>query len=210
MSGRCIAGRIWDGYSAGSWVRPVSEREGREVSEYERQYEDGSDPKLRDVIEIPMLEARPESYQSENWLLNAEYYWHKEGRLSRSKLLDIVDPSHRLWLDGHSTYNGENDFIPVAAIDQVVDSLRLIYVKELKLRVFAPGSAFGNSKRRVQGRFCHVDMPYALWVTDPIQERKWLAQPDGDYSIGECYLTISLGEPYGSAVYKLIAAIIKP
>ena len=41
----------------------------------------------------------------------------------------------------------------------------------------------------------------------PIQ-RKYLAKLDGNYEIGECYLTISLGEPYQGACYKLIAAII--
>ena len=33
---------------------------------------------------------------------------------------------------------------------------------------------------------------------------------DGRYRLGECCLTISLGEPYQGAVYKLIAAIIEP
>ena len=49
---------------------------------------------------------------------------------------------------------------------------------------------------------------YKLWVTDPRFERAYLARPNGTYDISECYLTISLGEPYRDACSKLIAAII--
>ena len=50
---------------------------------------------------------------------------------------------------------------------------------------------------------------YALWVTDPGYERTYLAKLDGAYGIGECYLTVSLGEAYEGACYKHIAAIIE-
>jgi hypothetical protein len=42
LSGRCVAGIVDDG--SGEWIRPVSARQNREVSERERQYKDGSDP----------------------------------------------------------------------------------------------------------------------------------------------------------------------
>ena len=60
----------------------------------------------------------------------------------------------------------------------------------------------------MQGCFEYAGHEYALWVTDPQFERTYLAKQDGGYEIGECYLTISLGEAYGGACYKLIAAII--
>ena len=75
--------------------------------------------------------------------------------------------------------------------------------------MFAPGEAFGNSKRRVQGRFRHAGVQYALWITDPGYEGKYLAKRDGTYELDNCYLTISLGEPYQGNVYKLIAAVIE-
>ena len=53
----------------------MSNRSGREVSEYERSYKDGSDPRVLDIISIPVLKPRPEGWQTENWLLDPEYYW---------------------------------------------------------------------------------------------------------------------------------------
>lgn len=64
LSGRCVAGRELIGDRPATWIRPVSAREHQEVSEYERQYKDGSDPKLLDVVDIPLLEHRPGDYQT--------------------------------------------------------------------------------------------------------------------------------------------------
>ncbi len=89
-------------------------------------------------------------------------------------------------------------------------SLRLIAVDEVLLRVFAPGEAFGNSKRRVQGKFLHAEQTYAFWVTDPLYEQQFLARLDGTCRIDECYLTISPGELFQGSYHKLIAAIIEP
>ena len=151
----------------------------------------------------------PRTYQTENWLLNPNYYWEKTGTLSRRDLPKLVDPIAPLWTDGQSTYHGWNDRIWLESADSVSDSLRLIHVERLNLAVFNPGEAFGNPKRRVQGQFTHAGTGYRLWVTDPEYERAYLAKLDGTYNIGECYLTISLGEPFEEACYKLIAAIIR-
>lgn len=102
-----------------------------------------------------------------------------------------------------------NDKIPLSLADTLDNSLRLIRVERLRISVFKPGEAFGNLKRRVQGRFQHAGTRYWLWVTDPGYERAYLAKPDGDYQIGESFLTISLGEAYNDACYKLIAAVIE-
>ncbi len=155
-------------WGAGDWVRPVSAREGKEVSEYERQYEDGSDPRVLDIVNIPVLEPRPKNWQTENWLLDPELYWQKEGTCSWFDLSAFVDPVAPLWVNGYCTYHGLNDKIPLDSMMPVSSSLRLIRVERLELTVFRPGEAFGN-----------------------------------------CYLTISLGETYEGACYKLVAAVIE-
>ena len=63
LCGRCIAGLELAGNGPTAWLRPVSAREHQEVSEDERQYKDGSDPGLLDIIDIPLLGAQPKDYQ---------------------------------------------------------------------------------------------------------------------------------------------------
>ena len=210
MSGRCIAGREWsEERGPGNWIRPVSARVDQEVSEYERQYEDGSDPRALDIVHVPVIEPKPSCWQPENWLLDPEFYWQKVGTYSQFDLSTLVDPIEPLWADGFSTYAGENDKVPLDATPRVSGSLRLIYIERLTLNVFSPGEAFGSAKRRVQAKFSHAGVNYALWVTDPIYEEEYLAKLDGVYEIHHCYLTVSLGDPYQDTCYKLVAAIIE-
>lgn len=209
LNGRCIAGIEMSGTERLGWIRPVSAREHEEVSEDERQYTDGSDPRVLDVMDVPLLAARPKGYQQENWLLDPEHYWQKVRRVSWGDLGLLVDPVAPLWIDGDSTHNGHNDRIPLAQATGLTSSLRLLSVARLTLSVFKPGEAFGNPKRRVQGRFVHHGSNYRLWVTDPGYERQYLAKPDGDYEVGESLLTVSLGEPHNDACYKLVAAIME-
>lgn len=210
LAGRSIAGREWTATGAGRWVRPVSERLHQEVSEYERQYEDGSDPGVLDIVDVPLLEPKPQHYQSENWLLDPHHYWSKVGSFSPFDLQRLLDPVDALWIDGYHTFNGSNDKIPEELMPSISSSLRLIRVDALEIRVLVPGEAFGNSKRRVQGRFDHAGSDYALWITDPVYERSYLSKLDGCYELGACYLTVSLGEPYEGSCYKFVAAVMEP
>lgn len=208
LSGRCIAGREFDGNRAGNWIRPVSAREHEEVSEYERQYEDGSDPRVMDVIDVPLLKPFPKGYQQENWLLDPESYWEKTAQLQWTDLRILMDNPATLWLNGHKTRNGLNDQIPLAAAANLNISLFLIHVDRLELQVHRPGADFGNRKQRVQARFEYNRHPYWLRVTDPVIERGSARRGDGMYQVGESFLTISLGEPFNDNCYKLVAAII--
>ena len=59
LSGRCVAGlELSNGRRVG-WIRPVSAREHEEVSEHERQYEDGSDPRVLDLMSVPLVHPHP-------------------------------------------------------------------------------------------------------------------------------------------------------
>jgi hypothetical protein len=208
LQGRCVAGKELVNGTPGVWIRPVSARPSEEVSEEERRYENGQDPRVLDVIDVPLLEPRPKDYQQENWLLDPQFYWVKIGEVAWRDLPGYLDTARTLWINGISSYNGQNDRIPLEQAQTLESSLKLIHVNDLHLRVFKPGEAFGNPKRRVQGRFSWNGTCYRLWVTDPAVERNYLAMEDGEYMVGEAYLTISLGEPYEGCSYKLIATVI--
>ena len=109
-SGRCIAGREFQAGRVGDWIRPVSEREAREVSEDERGYSDGTDPEVLDLISIVMKGPQPQNHQRENHLLDPTQYWQKQGRVSWKALQPAVDaPNGPLWVNGLSTQHGWND-----------------------------------------------------------------------------------------------------
>lgn len=143
------------------------------------------------------------------WTRN--YYWQKVGSFAWSELRGIADSGGALWRNGHHTRtsSGRNDRIPLSEARLEDHSLKLIHVDAMDLCVFAPGSAFGNAKRRVQAQFRFSDTDYHLWVTDPRIARDYLARADGEYPFGACCLTVSLGEPYRGYCYKLVAAVLE-
>jgi len=113
-----------------------------------------------DIIDVPLIEARPKDYQQENWLLDPQLYWVKTGTLRWEDLSSLQERKGPLWINGNSSYNGLNDRVPLAQAIGLRSSLKLSHVRNLELRVFAPGEAFGNAKRRVQARFAFDGMDY--------------------------------------------------
>lgn len=188
LHGRCIAGRELLAGNPGEWIRPVSDREHEEVSEYERQYEEGSDPHVLDIIDVPLIGPKAKLYQSENWLLNPEAYWSKVGAFGRDNLRLLADAPGPIWIDGHHTSNGQNDYVPLEKTDKTDSSLKLITIDDgLQLHVYRPGEAFGNPKRRVQAEFSFSGVRYRLWITDPRIETAYLTKADGVYTLGSSY-----------------------
>lgn len=203
LSGYCVAGKE---LASGRWVRPVSARATEEVSNIERAYEGGGVPQVLDIIDVPVIEAKPNGHQQENWLLDSQRRWKKVGRMQLAELPKIVDPIRPLWINSESTAKNLYDQISIAEAATLKTSLRLIEIENLTLSVFTY-----YNRRRVQGRFKYNRAEYWLWVTDPVYEGPYAKKKDGDYPIGSCWLTISLTEPFveRDACYKVIAAIIK-
>jgi hypothetical protein len=208
-SGRCIAGKEVLANGFGPWIRPVSARPSAEVSEEERRYEDGTDPHLLDIVEVPMLAPAPVLQQAENHILDAGYYWTKKGEFLFADLSKLVDLPEILWSNGDSTYNGLNDRVKVDVAAGLPNSLVLLKPQDLSVSVQTEGAAFGNARRRVRASFKHNGTSYILAVTDPVAEREFLAKSNGTYSVKNAYLCVSLGEAHtDGSCYKLVAAVI--
>ena len=78
------------------------------------------------------------------------------------------------------------------------------------MEVLTTGADFGKPAKRVQGLFEYGGTEYSLRVTDHEYERKYRPRPNGEFEIGECFLTVSLaGAPFYGYFYKLIAGVIK-
>lgn len=211
-SGRCVAGREWlPEEGVGSWVRPVSARPTLEVSEEERQFEDGTDPNVLDIIAVPMVGPQPQHHQQENHLIDENFYWVKQGAVTWSQLqVAVEDPAGPLWLNGQSSFNGLNDQVPESHAVGLQRSLYLIRPEALTLTVGPEGGAFGPPRRRIRARFTVCGHSYCVVVTDPRVQRKLLAQSDGETVLEDALVCMSLGEVLRGYAYKLAAAIITP
>jgi hypothetical protein len=206
LSHRCVAGKEVSDGAQGIWIRPVSIREHGELTPLERRFDDGRDPQVMDVMDVPLTKAQPRGCQQENWVIGTTPPLMFIRRASWSEIRTLCDPEGPLWSDGHSTARGQNDEIPIQIADTLTSSLRLLRVEHLTVSVFI----YWN-KKRVQGRFHHAGTDYWLWITDPTYEDRFKAGPEGDFALGESLLTISISEPFieKNACYKLIAAIME-
>jgi len=192
----------------GDWVRPVSARPKQELSLAEQRYTNGEEAQLLDVIDIILEQAVPSGHQVENHLVDTAHRWVKVGVLAWHDLDAALDQFNgSLWVDGHSSYNGTNDRIPLAQCAEVGSSLVLMEVENLVLSVALEGL---QPKRTVRARFSLGTKAYALGVTDPVIAASYLGRAEGDYVVGRAKLCISLGEPYDGYCYKLVAGVMTP
>lgn len=208
--GRCVAGKevLQNGY--GGWIRPISARPSAEISLDERQYENGKEPQILDIIEIPMIASVPHLHQTENHIIDATGYWKKVGALNWDDLGDLRDTPPTLWGLGDSTRQGRFDRITQAVASEFRNSLWLIRPENVTIRVLTPGADFGNPKRAVRAEFTYQGAQYDLKVTDLVAEQAFFARPNGEYRLDQdVYFCTSLAEAHTDGYcYKLVATII--
>lgn len=207
-AGRCIAGKVFENQRWTTWIRPVSKRQSREISEVERRFEDGTDPKVLDIVTVSFEEPMPENFQTENHLIDDNFYWNKRGVATWTDVQSAVDAPQSLWINGQSTYNGQNDKIAIDEANKLTSSLLLITPTNLRLQVALEG--YCEQKRQVRASFDLNGTHYKLKVTDPAIERLYLQQPNGVYPIQDAALCISLGEEFQGHTFKLVASVITP
>lgn len=211
-SGRCIAGKELDGPRAGQWIRPVSARPTKEVSEEERRYETGHKAQMLDIIRVPLEIHSPAVHQVENHVLADDYYWVKEHKATWTQIESLVDPfDANFWMQAESTWHGINDKVSEVLAPNIHTSLKLIVPEDFKIQVLVEEGYEGRpSRRRVRGYFDYHGMTYKLSVTDPTIEDTYLAMDVGYYPIETVMLCISLAEVWHGYAFRVVASVITP
>ena len=136
----------------GAWVRPVSERPAEEASEHERQYEDGSDPRVLDIMDVPLKAAPSQGLPVGELVARPGYYWKRAVASNLGRLDALADDPAGL-ANGFSTGSG--------AHDRVGPSDAACWAALLVPAVFRPAQAtavcarheFREPERRVQAEF---------------------------------------------------------
>lgn len=211
-SGRCIAGKIFESGKVGNWIRPVSARPGREVSEEERRYQEGTKAQLLDIVSVPLNQLSPMGHQVENHILDDQYYWVKSGVASWKQVQAAADPHDPpFWANSQSTFHGQNDKIAAINVLKAGSSLKLILLPKVQIVVASESGYEGNpARRRVRARFKLANEDYLLCVTDPEVEEKYLQQGDGTYEVTNAALCISLAELWNGFAFRVVASMITP
>ncbi len=209
--GRCVAGKEVVKAGPAPWIRPVSVRPGAEIELTERHYNDGTEPKLLDIVRIPMLAPNPRLHQTENHMIDASFYWQKAGAFDYEDLDQLEDTPATLWINTDpSTYHGSHDRVSQTLAVDLKNSLLLIKPNDVTIEVLTPGANFGSAKRAVRADFHYKGVRYNLMVTDPDVEKNFFARENGTYKLkSEAYFCISLAEAHTDGYcYKLVASII--
>lgn len=210
-SGRCVAGVSLSEHDYGQWIRPVSNRLGESLNEFERMYINGAEPEVLDVVDIPLVRSNPHSCQVENWLISTQRYWRKVGAITWNEALQFSDKPDTLWVNGWNTYEGINNEVPTEISEKFSGSIGMIHVPKLELHKII--DSYTGSRDKIFAYFEFNNSRYKLSVTDCACAAYLRDREPGIYPVGESLLTISLGEPYvknngQSCKYKLVAAII--
>jgi hypothetical protein len=209
---RCIAGKEWSANGAGQWVRPVADYRIDEgaISPAASRLQDGSQPQLLDVLQIPLVDPVPHGCQVENHMISGEA-WQRKGKLQWIDLQDMVEDHLDVWGSGNSSRNGLNDRLSLGEANLERDSLRLMRPENFRLVVSTTGAEFNNAKKGMRALFNIGRTAYSLKVTDPrFTDMMRQYNEDVEYSIANCVICVSISESFKDIHYKLIAAIFTP
>jgi hypothetical protein len=204
--GRCVAGVRTDG---GGWLRPVGTHPEGVLFPWEYRLDDGTEPRVLDIIKVSLLEPRPQPHQPENWLIDGKQWKLVERPASREYLPVLRRAVNR----GYLLFGNDGDRVPYNAFASrpAGSSLTLVVPRTFSWQI----RTWENGKRQLRALFSLGPVQYNLGVTDPVWEERTKHLPAGTHPFtaaavgmsGRLLLTISLGEPFNGFCYKLVAAV---
>ena len=148
------------------------------------------EPNILDIVQVSLLEKTSDlEHQTENYKIDTTKSWKVIGEKNKDKLDEYLDNPDYIFEDDSDRIKEEN--LPK-------NSLLLVEAKILKIYTIQ------NYQQRTQTRikFNYNNFIYDLVVTDP----RFYGVEKEDF---QAYLTISLGELFYEAAYKLVANIIE-
>ena len=207
--GKCFAGRC---IQTGEWIRPVSNRPDEEISTAESRLPNGVQAALLDFLEVPMLQARPRGYQTENHLIDPTRPWRRTRRGTWEEVLqNLDDHAGPLWLNEGASWGHGHNRVTEANAAGLDGSLLLIQPKRLLVSVGRKGGMYEDANRRlVKAHFRHGGIDYTFRITDPAIENMMWGGEDRTVEMHGSVLCLSLGEVYYGYAYKLVAAVLAP
>ncbi len=207
----CIAGIEvgWKGELLG-WIRPIGMSEDGALYLNDMRCQDGGEPRLLDIVQVPLFRHFPKPHQPENWAIESGRRWSRQGRIDFAAIASRAAQEQAHWETGYSTQRGLNDRLPLERANAQKCSLRLVSVDNIQVNVGTYTRDTGERVRRMLASLELDGAPHRLWITDRSAEAHFLAKPDGDYTIENAILTLSLGEPVKGWCYKLIAGVLIP
>lgn len=195
--GYCVAGIDMN---TGEWARFVSNNEKTHgaLSNYDISYAGGRICKPLDVVSVDIVEAVPLAHQPENYLIDSDKYWRKNGECTLSDILDVHPAEVRPYL-----YGNLSPYVDGKEIDDIGYSLTLIEVSSLILTQTT--NICGKPKTKAS--FFYNGKRYSnMSVTDP----HFYSVPDGT-RLADAYLVVSLPDtPFPEDCYYKFVAQIYP
>lgn len=183
------------------WVRLVGCPSGSALSKRYVSYEDRSVVKTLDRVRVPVLDRAPLSFQPENWVIDKEQWWVKEGEYTSAQLADFCSPPAPI-------FGNCADSLTPLEVSRMSPSHSLLLIKPNNVTFEIRPNIHG--KFRARALFSFDDCYYDLALTDIVWEREIRRRGEKHWSPPyEFYFTISLGEWFQGRHYKLVAGVLR-
>jgi hypothetical protein len=217
----CVAGKEvfsqGSKLSYGGWIRPVS-RDGNEgaLTSAQCALNIGRQPKIWDVVDIPVLQPEGYNPQPENWIVDEDEEWERVEL--HSEVSVPYDQPVNLWLDETQ----KNDRVHPDNLVKIGQraSLYLIMPETLELRFGWTDYPGYPKKHRRRAVFTHGGVAYDFGLTDPAIEAKYCPvfpnqdEPTKQIQIAkpkDSAICVSLTRPFTgtNCHHKLVATVIE-
>ena len=182
----------------------------------ESQLSNGKQPKILDIVDIPLLKQMSDPLQPENWLIDKSRRWSLMNAHYDTPDLPLlsVSPPH-LWREPDGlTDRVSAEFLKTKKLN---NSIRLIHVPEITLQ-FGWRAWQGQYRQRRRVIFDYKGETYDLSVTDPEFVEKHADKiPSQGKKATECqlrppngfHLCVSLAPELNGYHYKVVATVLE-